>query len=279
MLGCTASAVSFTVALSAITGASVGIDRATALRLARDGAAVVICARRADRLDAVAAEIVAAGGQALPDGRRRDATRTTWTRFCRARGRAVRPPRRDDVQRRASASRGAIDDIAGRRRCESSSTSTTSAPTTRRARRCRSSGGSGHGHLHRQCRSIVGKRGVPLAGAHRRDRNSRRWASPSACAPSWPARAFTSASCFRSRPRPSSSTSCRAKPAAAVDRARRTAAARRRGGGRDRAARSSVPVPEVYPHAKSRGLVLLNAIAPGLCDRIVQTFGRKHSLR
>jgi short-subunit dehydrogenase len=35
------------------------------------------------------------------------------------------------------------------------------------------------------------------------------------------------------------------------------------------------PVPEIYPHAKSRALVVLNALAPGLCDRIVKRFGRK----
>ena len=35
------------------------------------------------------------------------------------------------------------------------------------------------------------------------------------------------------------------------------------------------PVPEVYPYVKSRGLVLLNALAPGFTDRLVQKFGRK----
>jgi len=35
------------------------------------------------------------------------------------------------------------------------------------------------------------------------------------------------------------------------------------------------PVPEVYPYVKSRGLVLLNALAPGFTDRFVQKFARK----
>ncbi|MGI4866047.1 MAG: SDR family oxidoreductase [Janthinobacterium lividum] len=48
----------------AITGASSGIGRATALLLAGRGAKVVLGARRADRLAALAGQIVASGGEA-----------------------------------------------------------------------------------------------------------------------------------------------------------------------------------------------------------------------
>src|SRR5689334_17883149 len=48
-----------------VTGASSGIGRATALSLAREGAAVVIQARRAEKLREVEAEIQKAGGRAL----------------------------------------------------------------------------------------------------------------------------------------------------------------------------------------------------------------------
>src|SRR5689334_14903158 len=49
-----------------VTGGSRGIGRAIALRLAQDGARVVLCARTVEALNDVAREITSKGGQALP---------------------------------------------------------------------------------------------------------------------------------------------------------------------------------------------------------------------
>jgi len=58
-------AINLTSLPIAITGASNGIGKATAIACARAGMPVALAARRVDKLDAVAAEIAALGGKAI----------------------------------------------------------------------------------------------------------------------------------------------------------------------------------------------------------------------
>lgn len=51
--------------VAVVTGASSGIGYATSIALSRQGASVILVARRADRLDSLVKEITASGGQAL----------------------------------------------------------------------------------------------------------------------------------------------------------------------------------------------------------------------
>ena len=253
----------------AITGASSGIGRATALRLARDGAAVVICARRADRLDAVAAEIAAAGGTVLP----MVADVTSAADMDRLVARGIERFGRLDVMmcNAGFGVAGAIDEVPPdqmQRLLDINYTGTYHA--TRAALAVFRRQQSGHIII---VSSIVGKRGVPYMGAYAATKFAQAGLAEclraeligtgihvSVVFPVSTESEFfdvmaneTGVPVTRaSGPRQSVETVAKAI-ARAIDR----------------------PVAEIYPHAFSRGLVIINALAPGLCDRIVQRFGRK----
>jgi len=253
----------------AITGASAGIGRATALRVARDGASVAICARRSDRLDAAASEIAKAGGQALTvvaDVTSQDAMNAFVAKTVERFGRL------DVMMCNAGFGiYGAIDDITPDQMQKLMDinyfgtyyAARAALPVFRRQH-------SGHVIV---VSSIAGKRGVPYMGAY----SATKFAQ------------IGMAECLRSELHGSNihvSVVCPVSTASEF-----TDVMTRETGGEvsgslgprqsveevaDAVARAiEHPVPEVHPYFKSRGLVLLNAIAPGLCDKLVQRFGRK----
>ncbi len=171
----------------AITGGSAGIGRATALRLARDRSALAICGRRRDRLEAVAAEIAAAGGEALPVV----ADVTSEADMLAFVAQAVERFGRIDVMmcNAGFGIAGAIDDISPEQMHKLIDVNYMGTYYAARAalavfRR------QGHGHLV-IISSIVGKRGVPYM---------------SACAPRSPARPSMSPWYIQSPPTVNSST-------------------------------------------------------------------------
>jgi short-subunit dehydrogenase len=253
----------------AITGASAGIGRATALRLARDGAALVICARRADRLNQVAAEITAAGGQALSIVA--DVTSDADMQGFVAS--AVEHFGRLDVMmcNAGFGIAGTIDDITPdqmRTLMDINYFGTYYAaraalPVFRR---------QGTGHLI-IVSSIVGKRGVPYMSAY----SATKFAQVGL------------AECLRSELAGSAIHVSVVYPVSTeteffdvMSRETGTNVTRAYGPRQDVGTVAEAiargiarPAPEIYPYFKARALVVLNALAPGLCDRIVQRFGRK----
>jgi NAD(P)-dependent dehydrogenase (short-subunit alcohol dehydrogenase family) len=255
----------------AITGASAGIGRATALRLARDGAAVVVCARRRDRLDIVAGEITAAGGQALAVAADVRSAGDMHMLVARA---TERFGRLDVMMCNAGFGvAGAIDDVTPEQMQKlmdinyfgTYHAARAALPLFRR---------QGAGHLV-IVSSIVGKRGVPYMGAYAATKFAQ----------------VGMAECLRSELLGTNIHVSVVFPVSTETdffdvMTNETGFPVTRAGGphqavetvADAIARATAhPVPEVYPHRGSRALVILNALAPGLSDRIVKRFGRKPS--
>ena len=253
----------------AITGASAGIGRATAVRLARDGASLAICARRADRLDAAAQEIRAAGGEALAIAA--DVTRAEeMERFVAA---AVERFGRLDVMicNAGFGIAGAIDDISPaqmRELVDINYMGTFHAARAALAVFRRQT--AGHIII---VSSIVGRRGVPYMGAYAATKfaqvglaeclRSEVAGSPIHVTVVYPV--STDTEFFDVMSRETGTLVTRAhgprQPVTIVAGAIARAIDR--------------PVAEVFPHFKSRALVWLNAVAPAFADPLVQRFGRK----
>lgn len=253
----------------AVTGASAGIGRAVAVRLARDSASLVICARRGDRLSHAAAEVEAAGGRVVPFvgdvTREEDMVQLVQLSLERY--------QRLDVMicNAGFGVAGTIDATSSdqmRKLLDVNYLGTYYAaraalPVFRRQKR---------GHLI-IVSSIVGKRGVPFMGAYSATKfaqvglaesvRSELAGSDIHVTTVFPVSTETeffdvmSAETgvkVRRTPGPSQSAEQVANAIAqAIER----------------------PVPEVYPYGKARALVWLNAFAPGVCDRFVKKFGRK----
>ena len=252
----------------AITGASAGIGRALAIRLARDGASVAICARRRERLDGVAAEIIQAGGTSLPivadvtrDSEMQafvDQTVSRWGQLdvivCNA-GYGVY---------------GAIDQIAPAKMqammavnyLGTFNAARAALPVFRRQH---------HGHFV-IISSIVGKRGVPYVGGYAATKFAQ----------------VGLAECLRAEFVGSGIHVTVVYPISTESEfhevmVQHSGYATRARGPRQPAERVANaiaraiehPVPEVYPYRISKALAVVNSIAPGICDRIVKKWGRK----
>jgi short-subunit dehydrogenase len=251
----------------AITGASAGIGRATALRLARDGASVAICARRVDRLEQVAREIAAAGGTPLVFAA--DVTRPDdMDAFVAA---TLRQFGRLDVLlcNAGYGLYGEIDRVAPEQMQSimdvnyfgTFHAARSALPTLRAQRR---------GHII-IVSSIVGQRGIPFMGPYSATKFAQVGLAECLRAELdavgvhvsvvYPISTDTE---FFDVMTHTSGFATRAQgPKQSPDQVA------------DAIARAiAKPVPEIYPYRPAKALAVLNAIAPGFCDRLTKRWGR-----
>lgn len=251
-----------------ITGASSGIGAATALAFAQAGLIVVLTARRAERLEALAAQIVQQGGTALPIAG--DVTSEADVDFAIAET-LRRFGRLDVVVCNAGVGyNGPIEHTSPDAMARLMDVNFMGTFLVARA-------ALPHLKQQRDARlifvsSIVGQRGIAFGGAY----------SATKFAQTGLAEALRAELI-------GSSVRLSAIFPVSTETEFREAMAREQGymveghGPRQPAehvARAIVrclkhPKAEVYPHRLSRALVVLNAIAPGLCDHIIRKFGRK----
>jgi short-subunit dehydrogenase len=252
----------------AITGASAGIGKATALRLARQGASVSICARRLDRLEAVADEIRRAGGQALavaadvtkPDDMQAfvDATVKAFGRLdvviCNA-GFGIY----GEIDRVTPEQMQAVMDV---NYFGTFHTVRAALPLFRT---------QGHGHTI-IVSSIAGKRGIPFMGPYCATKFAQIGMAESLRAElkgsglhvSIVYPISTNTEFFEVMTQNSGFATRAQGPKQSADSVA------------DAIVRAiKKPVPEIYPYLPAKGLAVLNALFPGLTDTITKRWGRK----
>ena len=254
--------------VAVITGASSGIGLAVAVHLARAGASVVLGARRADKLDEGVAKIRAEGGRA--EAVAMDVTSETDNLRLVAHAESTFGGLHIAVCNAGFGFYGTVEETPPdvmRRMMEVNFigtflTARAALPTFRR---------QNYGHLM-IVSSIVGQRGIPAMSAYSATKAAqvgfaeslRTEFAGTAIEVSIVFPVSTRTEFRTAMQRDFGHTVAGLGPKQSVDvvaQAMVEGIRRRR--------------PEIYPHASARGLVVLNALAPGFTDRLVKKYGRR----